>query len=95
LLFNCQRPEWVKNHTPEEIAKTIKPSFPDTDEEILITVVKRYKECDTWNTDPVLKEEALDLLQEIMKEAEQLEKKVPYEKVVTLEFANKSIKNTN
>jgi len=82
---------WVESHTPEEIAKSIKPSFPDTDEEILIAVAKRYKEQDTWNKDPIMKKEALDRLQEVMKTAGELKQEAPYEKIVTTEFAQRAI----
>jgi len=52
--------KWVETHTPEEIADVIKPSFPDSDKETLITVAKRYKETDVWNKDPILKKESLE-----------------------------------
>lgn len=39
---------WVKTHPPQEVAEAIKPSFPDTDIEILKTVVQRYKDIDAW-----------------------------------------------
>lgn len=84
---------WVDTHTPEEIAKIIKPSFPDTDESILVTVAKRYKDQDAWNKDPVLKKESLDLLQKVIREAGQLKKTVPYDKVVDTQFAQKAIQS--
>lgn len=84
---------WVDTHTPEEIAKVIKPSFPDTDESILTMVAKRYKEQDTWQKDPILKESSLTLLQKVMKEAGQLKKEAPYDKIVTTEFAKKAIQD--
>jgi NitT/TauT family transport system substrate-binding protein len=82
---------WVENHTPEEVAEVIKPSFPDADMEILTTVAKRYKEQDAWNKTPVLKKESLDLLQEVMQMAGELEKIAPYEKIVTTGFAEKAV----
>jgi len=83
---------WVAKHTPEEIAKAIKASFPDTSEELLILVAARYKNQETWNTDPVLKKKSFELMQEIMKEAGQLEKVVPYEKITDTSFALKAVK---
>ncbi|ADU73257.1 NitT/TauT family transport system substrate-binding protein [Acetivibrio thermocellus AD2] len=85
--------KWVETHTPEEIADVIKPSFPDSDKETLITVAKRYKETDVWNKDPILKKESLDLLQEVMSMAGELKKEAPYEKIVTTEFAEKAMEN--
>jgi len=82
---------WVDSHTPEEVAKVLKPSFPDSDEELLTTVVKRYKEQDTWCTDPIMKKEWLDLLQEVMRSAGELDKEAPYEKLVDNTFAKKAM----
>ena len=82
---------WVENHSPEEIALAIKPSFPDSDESLLITVAKRYKGQDTWNKSPVLKRSALNRLQFIINLAGELNKKAPYEAIVTTTFADKAI----
>ena len=84
---------WVERHTPEEIAKSIKPHFPDTDEDILISVAKRYKEQDAWSKDPILNKESLELLQVVMEKAGELKKKAPYEEIITTSFAEKAIKN--
>ena len=73
---------WVDSHTPEEIAKVIKPSFPDTEESLLAKVAKNYKDYDAWNKDPILKKESLDLLQKVMQEAGELKKTAEYDKLV-------------
>jgi len=82
---------WVDTHSPEEIAKVIKPSFPDTSEEILAKVAKRYKDVDAWNKNPVMKQEAFELLQKVMQEAGELKKTADYSKLVNNDFANKAI----
>lgn len=82
---------WVNSSSPEEIAKSIKSSFPDTDEGTLALVAKRYKDNDVWNKDPILKKESLDLLQNVMQMAGELKKVAPYEKLVNTEFASKAI----
>lgn len=84
---------WVAKHTPQEIAKAIAPSFPDTREEILTLVAARYKDQDTWNTDPVLKKKSFELMQAIMKEAGELKNPVPYEKITDPSFAEKAMKS--
>jgi NitT/TauT family transport system substrate-binding protein len=61
--------------------------------ELLTTVARRYKEQDTWCTDPNMKKESLDLLQEVMKTAGELEKEAPYEALVDNSFAEKAVKN--
>ena len=82
---------WVDSHTPQEVAEVLKPSFPDSDEELLTIVVKRYKEQDTWCTDPIMKKEWLQLLQEVMRSAGELEQEAPYEKLVDNAFAKKAM----
>lgn len=84
---------WVVSHTPEEIAKVLKPSFTETDESILTAVAKRYKDQDAWNKDPILKKESLDLLQNVIQTAGELKKPAPYEKVVNTKFAEEAVKN--
>ncbi len=83
---------WVAQHSPQEIAHAIKPFFPDTDVEILATVAARYKNQDTWNTDPVMKKKSFQLMQKIMETAGELKKQIPYEKIVDTSFAVKAMK---
>ena len=90
-IYKGQR--WVANHTPEEIAKAIKPQFPEEKDEILVSAVKRYKEQNSWKIDPVLNEKDFYLLQQIIKDAGELNKIAPYEKVVTKQFGENSVKN--
>lgn len=84
--------DFVQNHTPEEIAKVIAPQFPETDMETLTTIVNRYYQQDTWKSDLIFKEEAFSLLQNILKDSGVLEQSVPYEDLVTSEFAEKAAK---
>ncbi|MCT4686572.1 ABC transporter substrate-binding protein [Vallitalea sp.] len=84
---------WVDEHTPEEIAEVIKPQFKDTDMELLIQIVQRYKEQDTWRKDPYFEKAGLDLLQNILDSAGELDKRVEYDNIVTTEFAEEAIKN--
>jgi len=86
---------WVDAHTPEEVAKVLKPSFPDSDEELLTIVVKRYKDQDTWCTDPIMKKEWLELLQEVMRSAGELDREAPYEKLVDNTYAKKAMEKVN
>ena len=57
--------------------------------EILVTAIKSYKEIDAWNDTPVMKKEGFDKLQTIMKDAGELEKEAPYEKIINNTFAGK------
>lgn len=79
--------DYVQAHTPEEIAKIIEPQFPETDLETITTIVSRYYEQDTWKSNLIFEESSFDLLQDILESAEELAERVPYEDLVTTEFA--------
>ncbi len=83
---------WVESHTAEEVAKSLQPYFVDTDIETLAAVVERYRSIGAWAPNPVLTEEGLDKLQEVMALAGELEKKVPYADIVTTKFAEEAMK---
>ncbi|MBP3597040.1 MAG: ABC transporter substrate-binding protein [Clostridia bacterium] len=84
--------QWVKNHAAKEIAESIQSFFPDTDVELLAKVIQNYKDIDAWNTNPILKEDSFNRLQEVMTMAGELKTKVPYEKIVNNKFAEESMK---
>lgn len=84
--------DFCQTHTPEEIAKVIAPQFKETDLETLTTIVNRYYMQDTWKEDLVFEKEAFDLLQNILEESGVLEKRVPYEDLVTTDFAKEASK---
>ena len=81
---------YVQKHTPEEIAGVIQPQFPETDPETMVTILKRYDEQDTWKENLLFEEDSFLLLQDILEEAGELEKRVPYEELVTTTFAEKA-----
>lgn len=83
--------DYVNSHSAEEIAKVIKPQFPDTDLDSLTVIVGRYKDQDTWKGDTIFEESSFDLLQNILEEAGELPKRVPYEDLVTTEFSKKAL----
>ena len=85
--------QWVKQHSAKEIAEVIQDFFPDTDLDMLTKSIQSYMDIDAWNDTPVLKEEAFNRLQTVMKEAGELDKEAPYNKVINNEFAENAIKN--
>ena len=84
--------QWVESHSAGEIAKAVEPYFPDTDLDIMTTVVDRYKSQGSFATDPILDEEEWNNLQNIMKEAGELPKEVDHKTLVNTEVAEKVIK---
>ena len=83
--------DYVQSHTPEEIADVIEPQFPETDLETITTIVTRYDDQDTWKADLIFEESSFDLLQDILESAGELEERVPYEDLVTTEFAEAAV----
>lgn len=84
--------DYVNSHTPEEIARVIAPQFEETPVETITTIVTRYHEQDTWKDNLVFEEDAFMLLQNILEEAGELPKRVPYEDLVNTVFATKAAK---
>lgn len=82
--------DYVATHSAEEIADVIKPQFQETQKETLVAIVDRYAKQDTWKQNLVFEREAFDLLLRILEDAGVLQEKVPYEELVTCEFANKA-----
>ena len=69
--------DFVQTHTPGEIAEVIEPQFPETDLDTITTIVTRYYEQNTWKADLIFQEESFELLQDILEEAGELEKRAP------------------
>jgi NitT/TauT family transport system substrate-binding protein len=82
---------WVEKSSYEEIAKAIAEFFPDMEMEDLITVVKRYKDQDSWAKNPIMTKESFEHMQDVIEAAGVLETRAPYEELVTTEFAEKSV----
>lgn len=82
--------DYVSSHSGEEIAKTIKPQFSETDLDTLTAIVERYHKQDTWKKDLVFSQESFDLLLDILEDAGVLTKRPPYDALVTTEFAEKA-----
>lgn len=84
--------DFVRSHTPEEIAQSIAPQFAETDLETLTAIVTRYYDQDTWKENLIFEQSSFDLLQNILQDAKVLEKRVPYEELVDCSFAEEAAK---
>ena len=78
--------KYTREHTPEEIAKDLVDYFPDTSLDDITTIVKRYKDNDSWFDTTEIKEEDFNHIQEVMENSEALEKRAPYDKLVDTRF---------
>ncbi len=83
---------WVQEHSSEEISDAVIPQFPDTDKEVLKTLIERYRDQDSWKPDLIITEEGLNHMMDIMELAGELDKRADYSKIVTTEFAKKAMK---
>lgn len=85
---------WVQKHSDEEVANSIKSFFPGTDEEILKSVVKNYRKINAYADTPVVKEENLNKLMDIIQsyKAELIPQRPGFDKIVDNSFAEKAIK---
>lgn len=81
--------DYVWKNDEETIAKKIVEYFPDMTINELATMIKRYKDNDAWMKDTYFTEESFDHLQDIMIEAGELDKKVPYDTLVDTTFSKK------
>ena len=84
--------DYVNSHTAEEIAKTIQPQFSDTPLENITKIVKRYQDQDTRKENLIFERSSFELLENILEEAGELQTRVPYENLVTTEFAEQAVK---
>lgn len=86
--------QWVQTHSPEEIAEVIAPFFKDTDQDILVSSVKRYLEQGTYAESPVLEESAWNNLLDVMDSAGELKSRVEPDQVVDNRFANSALQSS-
>jgi len=84
--------KWVESHTAEEIAQVIQKDFPDMDLRLLSRVIQRYKDQDSYATDLHIDEQEYALFTEIMKQAGELPKPIPYHTLVNTQISQDVMK---
>lgn len=78
--------KYVQNNTSENIAKTIKNQFPDTNIEDLTKIIERYKSVDSWYQNTTINIKDFNRLQEIMINGKTIDKKLDPNILITNEF---------
>ncbi len=73
---------FTNENDSETIALAIIDQFPDTSINDLKTIVKRYKDADSWLSDTLVTEEMFKNLEDIMIDSKQIDKYVPFEDLV-------------
>ena len=81
--------EYVNTHTASECARLVAPYFEGTSMDLLTRAIQNYKTYDMWMTTPVTSVDGFVRIQEIMKNAGELQQRVPYEAIVDNKVANK------
>ena len=67
------------------------PYFEESDLETLTEIIERYKSQDTWKENPIFDEEGFTLIQDIMDEGGELEKRIDYNDFIITDFAEKAV----
>ncbi|MDB1941139.1 ABC transporter substrate-binding protein [Clostridium tertium] len=81
--------QWVESHSDEEIADSIISFFPGTDKDIIVSVVKNYKEINAIATKPSIEEEDLTRLMDVIEsyDSSLLTDRPSFEKIVNNSFS--------
>lgn len=79
--------KYVDKYDEKTIAEEVSSFFPSISIDDLSKMIKRYKDNDAWKKNAYFSKEEFDHLQDIMIEAKELNKKVPYNKLVDTSFS--------
>ncbi|MFR1709045.1 MAG: ABC transporter substrate-binding protein [Clostridium sp.] len=85
--------DWVMENNDDKVAASIKDFFPGTDEEVIATVVGNYKKIEAYAKTPVVNEEDMNRLMDIIEsyDSELLTKRPPFEDIVNNSISEKAI----
>lgn len=86
---------WVASHNDNEVAQAIKSFFPGTDEKLIAAVVKNYREIDAFSPTPMLKEEDLARLMDIIQsyDSNLIKERPAFTSIVNNSFGEKAVKD--
>ena len=74
--------EYVESNDATTIANAIINQFPDTSLTDLASIIKRYKDADSWLDNPYITEESFKNLEDIIMDSGEITDYVPYEDLV-------------
>lgn len=84
--------QFVFESKDEEVARAVIAFFTDSTIDDLTKVVARYKEADVWCENPYFNEEGFNRLMDVMEEANELDKRAPFDIIVDNSFVEKVLK---
>lgn len=74
--------KYVKEHDEKDIANAIINQFPDSSINDVTTIVKRYKESDSWLENTFISEKSFKNLEDIMIKVNLIKEYVPYKDLI-------------
>ena len=85
--------DWVMTNDDATVAASIKDFFPGTDEEVIATVVGNYKKIEAYAKTPVVNEEDMNRLMNIIEsyDSELLTKRPPFKDIVNNSISEKAM----
>ncbi len=89
-VYKAQK--WVYEQPSDIVAASIAPFFADTEMDIIVSVIERYKAQQSFDLNPLLSEAEWNQLQDIIEEAGELQQRVDYSVLVDTRFAESAIK---
>ena len=86
---------WIAQHTDREVAEAMVSQFPDTSLDLLEKVTARHRAIDAWNATPVMEQQALERLEQVMEHAGELTRAewVKFDALVDNRFALQAAAN--
>ena len=79
--------QWLSANTPGAVGSAIQEFFPNVDPELIVRSVARYKDQETWPSEPSLNEPEFQGLQDILIAAGMVKERQPYLKIVRPDIA--------
>lgn len=74
--------KFVSENDAKTIAGIISTQFPDTSINDLIKIVQRYKDADSWLSNPYIEKKLFENLEDIIIDSGEIDKYVPYEDLI-------------
>ena len=84
-FYNAQR--WLAENDAATVGASVSSFFPEFQPEVVVKAVARYKAQDTWATDPLLREDGYEALQDVLVGAGLAKARQPYRHIIRTDFA--------
>ena len=82
---------WLDQHSAEEAADAVLPSFPNLEREILVDSIERYRSLGIWTGDLRASRESFERFQNAAIRAGEIARTLPYETIVINDFADQAM----